>query len=59
MTRTPRLPHSVEEEGADAFAQDLPRRDCPYPPGADEREAWLAGWDRAAARAGGAPRVPD
>lgn len=59
MTHTPRLPHSVEEEGADAFEHGLPRRNCPYPPGADERDAWLSGWDRAAARAAAPPRAPD
>jgi len=44
-------PYSVADEGADAFLRGLPRENCPYPPGADEREIWLSGWDRAAGSA--------
>ncbi len=51
MTDEPDLPRTVADEGAASFLRGLPREDCPYPPGADEREEWLAGWDRAAARA--------
>jgi ribosome modulation factor len=45
----PELPRTVADEGADSFLHGLPREDCPYPPGADEREEWLAGWEKAAA----------
>jgi ribosome modulation factor len=48
MNKTPQLPQGVYSEGADSFLHGLPREDCPYPPGADEREAWLAGWDQTA-----------
>jgi ribosome modulation factor len=48
MTDEMELPQSVSDEGRDSFARGLPREDCPYPPGADERDAWLAGWDLAA-----------
>ena len=51
MTDEDELPQSVSDEGTDSFLRGLPREDCPYPPGADEREAWLTGWDLAATRA--------
>jgi ribosome modulation factor len=51
MTDEAELPQSVSDEGAASFLHGLPREHCPYPPGADEREAWLAGWDQAAAGA--------
>ncbi len=46
-----REPRNVADEGAASFGHGLPREDCPYPPGSEDREGWLAGWDRAAARA--------
>jgi len=51
MTDGGELPQSVSDEGTVSFLQGLPREDCPYPPGADEREGWLTGWDLAASRA--------
>ena len=48
MSETPQLPEGVFSEGVDSFLHGLPREDCPYPPDADERNAWLAGWDKAA-----------
>lgn len=45
-----KLPRNVYDEGTDSFMQGLPRENCPYPPGADERERWLTGWDVAAAK---------
>jgi ribosome modulation factor len=48
MNETPQLPRGVYSEGALSFLHGLPREDCPYPPGADEREGWLAGWDQSA-----------
>jgi ribosome modulation factor len=51
MTDEAELPQTVSNEGTDSFLRGLPREDCPYPPGADEREAWLTGWDLAAAGA--------
>jgi ribosome modulation factor len=48
MTDEIELPQSVSDEGRDSFSWGLPREDCPYPPGANERDAWLAGWDLAA-----------
>jgi ribosome modulation factor len=50
MTDEIELPQSVADEGTDSFLRGLPREDCPYPPGADERKAWLSGWDLARAR---------
>jgi ribosome modulation factor len=49
MSNEVELPRTVSDEGRDAWLKGLPREDCPYPPGADERAAWLAGWDKAAA----------
>ncbi len=47
MTDEVELPQTVSDEGTDSFLRGLPREDCPYPPGADEREEWLAGtWPR-------------
>jgi len=43
-------PKSVASEGAASYLHGLPRKDCPYPPGSDEREPWLEGWDQAAGR---------
>ena len=51
MTDEAELPQTVSDEGTDSFLRGLPREDCPYPPGADEREGWLTGWDLAASRA--------
>jgi ribosome modulation factor len=51
MTAETKLPQNTSDEGADSFSRGLPREDCPYPPGADDREGWLTGWDRAAASA--------
>ncbi len=51
MTDEADLPDSVSGEGAASFSRGLPREDCPYPPGADEPDEWLAAWDRAAAKA--------
>jgi ribosome modulation factor len=51
MTDEAKLPQTVSDEGADSILRGLPREDCPYPPGAAEREAWLTGWDLAATRA--------
>ncbi|HEX3348008.1 MAG TPA: Rmf/CrpP family protein [Acetobacteraceae bacterium] len=48
MTDEPDLPTSVYDEGVDSFRQGVPRDDCPYPPGAGEREDWLRGWDETA-----------
>jgi ribosome modulation factor len=48
-TDAPELPRTVADEGAESFFHGLPRENCPYPPGADERAEWLAGWDKAAA----------
>ncbi len=44
-------PQTISDEGSASYLHGLPRDDCPYPPGADERDAWLAGWDREAAKA--------
>lgn len=33
------------DEGLDAYGRDVPREDCPYSEGSDEREEWLEGWD--------------
>ena len=49
MTETPQLPDGVASEGAESYRHGLPLENCPYPPGSSEREAWLAGWRRAAA----------
>ena len=38
----------IFSEGKDSYLQGLPRENCPYPPHADEREAWLKGWDHGA-----------
>jgi ribosome modulation factor len=35
------------KEGEDACARGVPRSDCPYPQGSQERVAWLEGWDDA------------
>ena len=51
MTDEAELSRSISDEGAVSFLRGLPREDCPYPPGADEREGWLTGWDLAASRA--------
>ena len=40
-------PTDAYNEGLDAFARGVPRSDCPYPQGSDEREIWLGGWDDA------------
>jgi ribosome modulation factor len=48
MDDTPQLPQGVYSEGVQSCRRGLPRKDCPYPPGADERGAWLAGWDQTA-----------
>jgi ribosome modulation factor len=48
MTQEVPPPRNVADEGRDSCLRGLPREDCPYPPGTDEREAWLAGWDKAA-----------
>jgi ribosome modulation factor len=50
MAETPQLPHGVYSEGADSFLHGLPCENCPSPPGSDEREAWLVGWNQAARR---------
>ena len=50
MTDEPKLPRNVSDEGTASFLRGLPREDCPYPPGSEEREEWLSGWDQAAAR---------
>ncbi len=50
MTEEAELPKSISDEGTDSFLGGLPRENCPYPPGADEREAWLSGWDLAATK---------
>ncbi len=55
MSEDPQLPQGAFSEGADCYVAGLPRKDCPYPPGADEREEWLAGWDQTAARHQGQP----
>ena len=34
------------DEGLDAFGRGVPRKDCPYPIGSDEREDWEEGWDQ-------------
>jgi ribosome modulation factor len=49
-------PTGAASEGADSFMRDIPRENCPYPPGSDDREDWLRGWDQAAA--GTAPPEP-
>ena len=51
MIYEPELPRAVADEGRISFDRGLPRDDCPYPPGSEDREEWLLGWDRAAARA--------
>jgi ribosome modulation factor len=43
-------PKSVFDEGMASYLSGLPRQDCPYPPGSDEREQWLLGWDQTARR---------
>ena len=48
MNETPQLPHGVYSEGANSFWHGLPLENCPYPPGTNERKAWLAGWDQMA-----------
>jgi ribosome modulation factor len=48
MTNETQLPMNVSDEGAASYSRGLPREDCPYPPGSDERDAWLNGWDEAA-----------
>jgi len=50
MTEEPKLPRNVSDEGSASFSRGLPREDCPYPPGSEDREEWLSGWDKAAAR---------
>ena len=35
------------DEGADAYCAGLSRRDCPHPPGTQDRIDWLHGWDEA------------
>ncbi len=49
MNEPPELPEGAVSEGEASFNRGLPRENCPYPPGAIEREEWLSGWDRAAA----------
>jgi ribosome modulation factor len=44
------LPKCVIEEGVASYLHGLPREDCPYPPGSDEREQWLEGWGQTARR---------
>jgi ribosome modulation factor len=51
MTDETELPETVSDEGAASYLRGLPLEDCPYPPGTDEREEWLTGWDLAVARA--------
>jgi ribosome modulation factor len=51
MNDDPALPQNVSDEGTASFLQGLPREDCPYPPGSEDRDEWLSGWDQAAARA--------
>jgi ribosome modulation factor len=41
------LPSNVSDEGVASFLQGVRRDDCPYPPGSDDRESWLEGWDKA------------
>jgi len=53
MTDEVGLPKTVSDEGRDSYLQGWPREDCPYPPDADERAAWVAGWDKAATGRGG------
>ncbi len=50
MSEKPQLPKGAWSEGKDSFNRGLPREDCPYPPGIEERDDWLRGWDAAAAR---------
>lgn len=47
MTKEPPLPENELSEGAASYRHGSPRDACPYPPGADEREPWLKGWDQA------------
>jgi ribosome modulation factor len=42
------LPNTIADEGRDSYLAGIPRQNCPYPPGAAERDAWLSGWDKAA-----------
>jgi ribosome modulation factor len=51
MTDEPEMPRNVSDEGTASFWHGLPRDDCPYPPGSEDRAEWLSGWDQAAARA--------
>ena len=44
------LPRRISDEGAASYSHGLPREDCPYPPGSNEREPWLEGWDESARR---------
>jgi ribosome modulation factor len=37
----------TDAEGLDAYGRGVPRSDCPYPQGSDEREIWFNGWDDA------------
>jgi ribosome modulation factor len=48
MTNETPLPMNVSDEGTASYLRGLPREDCPYPPGSDECEEWLSGWDKAA-----------
>jgi hypothetical protein len=50
MNDEPALPEDVLSEGEASYQRGLPREDCPYPPGSEERDAWLTDWDRAARR---------
>ncbi len=58
MTEDADPPTGALTEGADAFERGWPRENCPYPPDAEDREAWLAGWDKAAADAASGARRP-
>ncbi len=43
------VPAGAVSEGALAYKKGLPVEDCPYPPGSGDRQAWLHGWNQAAA----------
>ncbi|WP_336490453.1 ribosome modulation factor [Methylobacterium nigriterrae] len=40
------------EEGIEAHADGIPRSDCPYREGSEERVEWLRGWDEASQESG-------
>jgi hypothetical protein len=39
MNKEPQLRYGIFSEGMGSYIRELPREDCPHPPGSTEREA--------------------